>query len=102
MYFGTKNVANEVMILANDDFSTTTVTVALDEGAFLPEGTPISKTGTVVESGTAYGILLHRVDYHNPVAAVIIRGFLSEAALTKLGKNTSAYKAMLPAMVKTI
>lgn len=98
MYFGTKDVANEVMILANDDFVCANVT--LKEAAEV--GTPVAKDGTVVSSGKAYGIVLHNTTAEEPVTAVIIRGFLSEAALTKLGKNISAYKALLPDMVKVL
>lgn len=68
-----------VEVLYNSDYVGKAVT--LDSAAFTEDmckaGTPIAADGTIANSASAIGILLHDVPKHRPQGTVVIGGYIN-------------------------
>lgn len=108
MQFDKISYPNKVEILMRSPFEGiamtldfTSVTATIDGKKVVKAGTPIGADGTVDNTGTVVGILLHDVSEDRPQATLIKKGYINTAvAQTRSGVTyASAMKAALPMVV---
>ena len=88
-------VSGGVEVLYNSDYVGKAIT--LDSAAFTNElckaGTPIGANGTIANSASALGILLHDVHQARPQGTIVIGGYINTAAAQKHSGVTVAEDA---------